>query len=151
MGIGMAGGGWLSDRLVQAYGYRWGRIAVPVGGMLAGAVFLVLGVFATDPAWIVALFALALGAIGATEGPFWMTALELGGRRGGTSAGICNTGGNAGGLLAPILTPLVAQHFGWPWGIVLGSAVCLAGVSLWLWIDPRERIGEEESAPSSAV
>src|SRR5262249_8757555 len=74
MAGGMALGGWLSDRLVQAYGYRLGRAAVPVGGMLAGAALLVLGAFATEPVWIVTLFSLALGAVGATEGPFWMTA-----------------------------------------------------------------------------
>ena len=55
------------------------------------------------------MLALALAAVGACEAPIWTTAVELGGRRGGTAAGICNTGGNAGGLLAPIVTPLVSN------------------------------------------
>jgi dipeptide/tripeptide permease len=78
--------------------------------------------------------------MGAVEGPFWATAVELGGRRGGTSAGICNTGGNAGGLIAPVVTPLVGNRLGWHWAIGLASAICLLGVCLWWWIDPRERI-----------
>jgi dipeptide/tripeptide permease len=86
-------------------------------------------------------FALALAAVGATEGPLWATALELGGRHGATAAGIFNTGGNAGGVVAPIVTPLVSESFGWGWGIGLGSLVCLAGVTFWLWIDPGEGSG----------
>jgi dipeptide/tripeptide permease len=79
-----------------------------------------------------------LASVGATEGPFWATAIELGGRHGGTSAGIFNTGGNAGGVLAPILTPFISKHFGWPWGIGLGSVVCLAGVAFWLGVNPEK-------------
>jgi hypothetical protein len=83
-------------------------------------------------------FALSFGAVGTSEAPFWTTAVELGGRRGGLSAGIVNTGGNVGGFLAPVVTPLVSDRFGWLYGIGLGSLVCLAGVSLWLWINPSE-------------
>jgi len=141
--VGMMGGGSVSDRLVRACGLRTGRAIVPVAGMLLGAAFLLLGIAVREPEQIVASFAIALGAVGLVEAPTWTTAVELGGRRGGTAAGICNTGGNAGGLVAPVLTPLVARDFGWPTAIALGSAVCLAGVVLWRWIDPRERVAED--------
>jgi MFS family permease len=143
MAAGMFGGGWLSDRLVRLYGYRTGRAIVPVAGMLVGAAFLLLGVAVKQAEGIVACFAVALAAVGSVEAPTWQTAQELGGRRGGLAAGICNTGGNAGGLVAPVLTPYVGELFGWPVAIALGSAVCLAGVLLWRWIDPRERVAEE--------
>jgi MFS family permease len=136
---GMAGGGWLADRAQHRYGLRLGRALVPVGGMLGSAGFLILGLLAAEPGWIVLWFALAMAAIGACEGPFWTTAIELGGVRGGTAAGLCNTGGNAGGLLAPIVTPWVSRIAGWPAGISLGSLVCVLGVCLWWWIDPAER------------
>jgi dipeptide/tripeptide permease len=106
--------------------------------MLGGAVLLGGGLLATEPGWIAVWFALALAAVGATEGPMWATALELGGRRRATAAGLFNTGGNAGGVLAPVVTPLVSNAFGWQWGIGLGSLVCLAGVCLWLWINPDQ-------------
>jgi sugar phosphate permease len=141
MAVGMALGGWVSDGLVRLFGYRRGRAMVPVVGLVAGAVFLALGVLARQPEWIVAWFSLALGSAGAVEAPTWTTALELGGRRGGTAAGICNTGGNAGGMIAPVVTPWVAACLGWPWAIALGSLVCLLGAGLWLWVDPRERVG----------
>jgi MFS family permease len=144
MAVGMAGGGWVSDRLVRRFGYRVGRAIVPVAGMLTGAAFLLLGIAVREqPEAIVACFAVALAGVGSVEAPTWTTAQELGGQRGGLAAGICNTGGNAGGMVAPILTPLVGEYFGWPIAIALGSAVCQAGVVLWLLIDPRERSAEE--------
>jgi len=142
MAAGMFLGGGISDWLQRYYGYRFGRAAVPVAGMLASAVLLGLGIAVTQPFWIVTYFALAMAAIGASEGPFWATAIDIGGSRGATSAGIFNTGGNAGGILAPIITPWVSTHIGWQWGISLGGIYCLLGVVLWWWIDPRQRVAE---------
>ena len=75
--------------------------------------------------------------------------VELGGSQGGTAAGICNTGCNLLGLVAPVLTPFlshaviaqsgVTEQVGWQWGIALGGLICLLGGVLWLWIDPHER------------
>ena len=106
-------------------------------GMLLSAVLLGMGVLAREPVWIVIWFTLALGAIGASEGPFWATAVDIGGRSGGTAAAICNTGGNLGGLLAPTLTPWVSDHWGWPSGIALGGVICFLGALCWCRIDPR--------------
>jgi MFS family permease len=143
MASGMVAGGWLSDWMVRLYGYRTGRALVPVVGMLGGALFLGAGAAAGEPRWIVFWFSLALGAVGAVEAPTWNTALELGGRRGGTAAGICNTGGNLGGLIAPIVTPWVGEHYNWSAAIGLAAVVCLLGAGLWRWIDPRERVHEK--------
>ena len=142
MAVGMPLGGWVSDRVERVLGPRRGRRVVPMVGMTAGAVFLVLGVVAQGPGWVVAWFALAMGAVGAAEGPFWATAIALGGKRGGSSGALFNTGGNAGGMLAPILTPWVGQRLGWTWAIGLGGLICLMGVALWLGIDA----GEDSSA-----
>ena len=139
MAVGMPLGGWLSDRLRTVLGYRWGRAVVPLCGMIAGAVLLGLGVVAKEPAWIVTWFSLALGVVGACEGCFWSTAVEVGADRGGTAAAIINTGGNAGGLLAPVVTPWVSRHFHWQLGIGLGGLVCLSGALCWFWIDPKQR------------
>jgi MFS family permease len=152
MVVGMACGGWISDLMIRLFGYRNGRKIVPVAGMLAGAVCLYAGVKAAEPGWIVMWFSLALGAIGATEGPFWSTAIEVGGRMGGTAGGIFNTGGNIGGIVAPMLTPWIAEVFqnedwvqtyftdSWRLSLYLGSLIVLVGVVLWFWINPAERV-----------
>jgi ACS family D-galactonate transporter-like MFS transporter len=140
MAVTMPLGGWLSDRLQRVLGFRLGRTLVPAIGMLLSALLLGLGVLAKEPGWIVGWFTLALGAMGASEGSFWSSAVEAGGAQGGTGAAICNTGGNAGGMLAPWLTPLISAHFGWPWGISLGGVICFLGAILWFWIDPAQRV-----------
>src|SRR5262249_44971791 len=142
MAVGMPLGGWASDRLEHTIATPRSRAIVPMAGMAAGALLLALGTLARDPAWIVFWFALALGAVGATEGPFWATAVELGGRRGGSSAAFFNTGGNAGGMLALVVTPWVGTQLGWGYAVGVGGLVCLAGTVLWLWIDPGDRPGE---------
>jgi MFS family permease len=148
MAVGMVLGGWVADRLRMIYGSHKGRALVPVVGMCAGGTLLILGLLADQTAWIVTLLALALAAVGAVEAPVWTTAIELGGRQGGTAAGICNTGGNAGGLVAPILTPLVSgwlsnrfglsEQLGWQLAISLGSLIAVLGAVLWYWITPAE-------------
>jgi MFS family permease len=138
MALAMPLGGWLSDRIHSAYGWQMARRGLAIVAMTASAALLLLGTRATQPLWIVVWLSLALGVLGIVEGPFWVTAVEVGGRRGGLSAAIFNTGGNAGGVLAPIATPWISDSlgFGWQTGIAAGSAVCLAGALAWCWIDP---------------
>jgi MFS family permease len=106
-------------------------------------------VLSEEIVWIIVWLALALFAVGATEGPVWTAAVELGGRQGGTAAAIVNTGGNLGGIVAPILTPIVSHgvrdvfglsdQAGWQWGITLAGFFSLTGAVLWWWIRPEER------------
>jgi MFS family permease len=135
MAVGMPLGGWIGDGLEHRFGPRRARRIMPMAGLAAGGALLVLGVRATEPSWIATWFALALGAVGMTEAAFWVTAVELGGRRGGSSAALVNTGGNAGGMLAPVVTPWVGQLYGWGPAVGLGALVCLLGVVLWLGIE----------------
>jgi MFS family permease len=146
MAVGMMAGGWLADFVQSRFPGRAGRVAAPAMAMLASAVFLALGLLGDRPLWVLACFTLAMGALGASESSFWVTGVELGRRRGGLSASIVNTGGNLGGMLAPVVTPLFSDYFGWKAGLGLASALCVVGAALWLWIDPEE--GNEAALPS---
>ncbi|MFO0820223.1 MAG: MFS transporter [Pirellulales bacterium] len=137
MALGMAAGGWLADHATARFPNWFGRSLVPALGMIGSALFLLAGIFFGPPWWVVTCFALAMGALGASESPFWVAGVELGGRRGGLSAAILNTVGNAGGLVAPIVTPLFSERFGWQWGLAVASVLCLLGAVLWPWIDPE--------------
>jgi len=146
---GMITGGWLADRLRLSFTGRWSRTAVPMVGLAASGAFLLVGVRFESLAAMVTFLSLALVAVGAAEAPTWTLAVELGGRHGGTAAAICNTSGNAVGLVAPILTPAVSawitNHFavgeriGWQWAISLGSASAIVGAILWFFIAPENR------------
>jgi len=131
MGVCMPLGGWVSDQMERRYGHAIGRKIVPMGSMLMSAALLGLGLITESPAAMVFWFSLSLGAVGAAEGPFWLTAVELGGTRGGIAAAIINTGGNGIGLLAPLLTPMISESLGWKWGISIGGLVCIAGALCW--------------------
>jgi ACS family glucarate transporter-like MFS transporter len=127
-------GGILSDRLVGLWGYRAGRAGVPILGMLASAALLFAATQAREPTVVVSRLFMAHAAIGLCEAPTWVAGLEIGGDNCGTSAAIVNTGGNLGGLLAPVVTVYVAQQYGWNAGFFVASLACLAGVVLWLGI-----------------
>jgi len=144
MAAGMFLGGGLAAVLVRRFGARIGLVIVPIGGMLAGAVFLLIAIGAKEANWMVFWLCLAEAAVGSTEAPQWTIAIELGGRHGATAAGIFNTGGNIGGALAPYGTPFIKDLFrgNWNAAIVASSIILLLGLSLWLWINPRERVAE---------
>jgi MFS family permease len=146
LGVGMAAGGWLADRVQRRYPGRLGWALVPGIAMSLSAAFLFVGVEAREPLWIVTFFGLAMFALGASESSFWQAAVELGGRRGGTAAAIINTGGNGVGLLAPQLTPLISAAVGWKWGIAIGGIVGLLGALCWCGIDPTRRISENKAS-----
>lgn len=164
LAIGMLLGGVISDRLVGALGYRWGRATVALAGMLLGSVCMVLAPMGGSAEWACAMFTLAMGAFGVCEAPAWTTAVDLGGTANATSAGIVNTGGNVGGFVSPVLSPFVAAQFllwttgesvgsqdlsanveGWSRALQLAGLVGLAGAVLWLWIDASDR-GEKRKA-----
>ncbi|HLJ12190.1 MAG TPA: MFS transporter [Planctomycetaceae bacterium] len=134
MVIAMPLGGILSDRLVRAWGYQAGRMCVPIFGMLSSAGLLVLATKADGIVATTALFYLAHAAIGLCEAPTWVAGLELGGENCATSGAIVNTGGNLGGMLAPVVTAYIAQEYGWNAGFVVASVVCLVGVFQWFGV-----------------
>lgn len=141
MAVGMVAGGWSCGRLERRLGRRRGRAAMTGGCLLLAAALMAAGALGRDPSAVVVSFALALAAIGACESAFWTTATDLGGARGGASAALVNTGGNVGGVLAPVVTPLVAAHLGWRGGLGLATAVCLLGAVAWIGIRPPARGG----------
>ncbi|MEZ5399359.1 MAG: MFS transporter [Bryobacteraceae bacterium] len=130
-------GGWLADHAGRRIGKRKGRQLVSMSGMALSAVLLFLGARGAGVTATVVLLALALGCCTMAEGPFWATAIDIGGDQAGASGGIMNTGGNVGGMLAPVVTPLIAARFGWAGGLYFASFLVLIGVFTWLWVNPE--------------
>lgn len=144
MAVGMACGGGVSDVLCRRLGFRWGSRSVALAGMGLSAVFSLLGASTADPPAVTVWFALALGSLGLCEGIFWTTAPVLEPRHGGLACALLNTGGNGVGMLAPVVTPLLGQRYGWDAAVVVACVICAAGGLLWLGIStPKERAGAE--------
>ena len=140
MAIGMAVGGLLTDRLSRVLGVRWSCRSIAMFGMLASAVFAWFGAAAKDPNLVVLLFSLALAALGMCEGIFWTSAPALEPGKGGLAGAFLNTIGNVGGSLAPICTPWIGTHYGWPAAIGVACFTSVLGAVLWLWIDTASRL-----------
>jgi len=68
---------------------------------------------------------------------FWTTATDVGGASRGLSGAFMNTGGNVGGLVSPVLTPLMAQQIGWAGSIGVACTISMVGALVWFLIrDP---------------
>lgn len=134
MAVGMAGGGWISDRLCHWIGIRWGCRQIAIMGMGLSAGFSLLGVSTQNPQQVIEYFSLALGFLGLCEGIFWTTAPALEKRNGGLACALINTGGNGVGMLAPIFTPLLGEQYGWKTAITVACVICGLGGLLWMGI-----------------
>jgi sugar phosphate permease len=143
MGFTMPLGGWVADVASDRWGRRSGRASVASLGMVVSAIFLIAAGYREDARGILICFCISSAAIGLIDGPAWATAVELGGRRGGTSAGIFNTGGNIGGVLATYLSAAIGERFGWDYSLWVGGIICFIGGLLWLGVDPDERCADK--------
>jgi len=132
-------GGVVSDRLVRGRpGPVWGRRLVPIVGMGGAGVFISIGAH-TANAWVAALsLAVATALVLSVEGPFWTTVAGIAGARSGTGGAIMNTGCNLGGLISPMLTPILGEMFGWEPALHVAAGLSVLAAVAWLWISPAE-------------
>jgi MFS family permease len=158
MGFGMIFGGWLADRISPHSSGRSRRGLVSAWGMVASGLVFELGLLGSDSRVMVTAFTISAALLGMCEGAFWTTAVELGRSRGGLAAGMMNMGGNAGGFLSPIATPLLGEYFGrhlgtevgWRASLAVAGAISVVGALLWLGVHsgPRESSTDETTNPS---
>jgi len=131
-------GGWVADLLARRFGVMSGRRYVAISGMLLSAVLLYLGAAGFGPVLTITLLAFAFGCASAAEGPFWATAAAAGKEYAGSAGGFMNTVGNLGGMIAPVLTPLIAARFGWTSALWVASGVVLLGLLAWAGVRDNE-------------
>ena len=130
-------GGLISDRLVRGrLGPVWGRRLIPVVGMGGAGVFISIGAH-TAEAWLAAFsLAIATALVLSVESPFWTTVAGLAGGRSGTGGAIMNTGCNIGGVVSPMLTPMLGEMFGWEPALHLAAGLSVVAALAWFWITP---------------
>ena len=147
-GAGMAVGGFSTDLITRMLGAMRGRRAIVLVGMGLGAVFGLLGVNATDYRQVAICLAISMAALGMCEGVFWTTATDLGGEARGFSGAFMNALGNVGGLISPVLTPIMADQIGWPRSIAVACGVVALGGAVWFAIRiPDAPHGSPSSVP----
>ena len=142
MGAGMAIGGMSTDFVCQRFGTARGRRVIVVTGMGLGALFGLLGVNVTGQINVAMCLAISMAALGMCEGVFWTTATDIGGKSRGFSGAFMNTIGNVGGLISPVLTPIMAERMGWPGAITIACVIVGLGGAVWFAItlpEPQPR------------
>lgn len=136
MGAGMALGGRITDIAGRHLGIVRGRRAIVLTGMGLGAVFGIIAVNVDSFATVAICMAISMAAAGMCEGVFWTTATDIGGQSRGLSGAFMNTGGNIGGFISPVLTPVMARSLGWPTSIAVACVISAIGGAVWLLITP---------------
>ena len=123
-------GGQISDRLSIRFGSATGRRLVPIAGISLSVVFWT-GAAGNRPLTTAVALALSYAFLTACDAIFWAV-IEATGDRSGAACGLLNTGGNGGGILSPVITPMIAARYGWTAALCFGGGVALFALTPWL-------------------
>ncbi len=143
-------GGLLADWAAGRFGMRNGYRGVAVVSMAISVAALVGALQMDGIGATITLLSLAFGSVAIADVVFWAGTIAIAGRQVGAAGGIMNTGGNLGGGIAPILTPMVAARYGWSAGLYLGAGVAVIALVCWLFIDPGQTDRSEAVRPISS-
>jgi nitrate/nitrite transporter NarK len=145
--------GWLAGWLVKrgAALVRVRRGLAVLGYWGAGAMLLVSTRIA-DPVWAMLAMGLASFALDLTLPVSWRTAMDVGGKYAGTTAGTMNMAGQIGGAVGPVVVGYVLQYMNHNWMLTfaLSAAIYAVGGLCWIWIDPVTPVeaAEPETQPA---
>jgi ACS family glucarate transporter-like MFS transporter len=134
-------GGEGSDKLARRIGLRAARRAFGTGGyvLAAGSIFLATQL----PSGFAAGLLIAIGGACSmlTLAPAWATAVDVGGRHAGVTAGTMNTVGQVGGILSPIvLAYIVDATNNWNLPLLVLAGIYGVAALAWLAINPDQRV-----------
>ena len=135
-------GGLVCDALCKRLDPTWGCRLPAMTGLVLVAIFLIAGVYASNPYVAVGLLSLCFGFTQFTEGSFWSASTYIAGPHTAAATGVLNTGGNAAGFFAPVVG-LMVDHLGWLSTLASGSIFALIGAGLWLLV----RVGSGTKPP----
>jgi ACS family glucarate transporter-like MFS transporter len=126
-------GGWVCDTLCRRLGGLRGCRITAISGLVLVAIFLLAGVYASDPYVAVGLLSLCFGFTLFTDTTYWAATTYAAGEHTASACGMLNFGGTMPGLLAPLFGFMI-DHVGWVPTIASGSVFALLGACLWLFV-----------------
>lgn len=137
MCVALVSSGIISDRLVQSGCSRFlARTVMAVVGLVLCGIGLYKGANALTPSDNILWMSVSLGCLGFTYTAAWASCQDLGQKFGGSVVAWMNTWANIGGLLAPTVTALLVQAFGWQTALTMTSIIIGIGVVSWLFVKP---------------
>jgi ACS family glucarate transporter-like MFS transporter len=133
-------GGWIADILTKRYGKRVGRCGVAVVGIALSAVFIALATQVESARLASIVLAGGAGALYLSQSAFWAVTADIAGRSAGSASGLMNMVGQIGGATTAIVTPMIADAFGWTASFLVAAALAVLGSIAWLLVKPDEAI-----------
>ncbi len=137
------GANWIGGLATDALGRRFtpgaARAATGCVGLTLAAGFMAAGMFWPERGTAAVLMALCAFCADLYLGAAWASAVAIGGKAGGTVAGLMNSSSNAAAFVSPLLMGWVLQTYhNWNAVLGLGVATTLVAAVLWLNVNPRE-------------
>ena len=153
MSLGCLLGGAINDRLTRAYGPRVGRCAVAAAAVVLAGIFIASGAHVESARVASIILAGGAGALYISQSSFWSVTADIAATSSGSVSGFMNMGNQIGAAITALLTPWIAERFGWTASFLTASALCLVGACTWLLVDPTRRLvaGQSSIASSPAV
>jgi len=133
-------GGVISDAMVRRSGRALGRRIPSIAGLLLSASCIGLGAGASNAYVTVVLLSLANGLLYFTVASTFAALIDIGGSFAGVTYGCAVTILQCGGIIAPTLTPILANLFGWTFAIYVLGLLAVIGSMLWLLIDAGDNL-----------
>ncbi len=143
-------GGMCSDFLVKRYGAAIGRRAVAVTGLFLAAGCLHIGARAADPYAAVVMLSLGDGFLYFAGATGVGAVIDIAGPHAGTVYGLTVTATQLGGAVAPTLTPIIADRFGWDTALQFAGVLALGSAFVWFFIDVSKKISVRDEKLNDA-
>jgi MFS transporter, ACS family, hexuronate transporter len=138
---------WSLAAMAHGAAHLASGLAIPVVNLDAKSGFAVISLTGAAAGFALARFALGIGEAGNFPASIKAVAEWFPKKERALATGIFNSGTNVGALATPLLVPLIAQYWGWPWAFVLTGAVGLLWLAVWL---PLYRSPESHPRVSAA-
>ena len=125
-------GGWLADKAAIKFGHNIGRKLFPLLGMVGAGILLVLGSQAPTPVAAVAFISASNGLLCLTMGGYYSMPIVFSSQNAGKITGLYATCATIGGIMAPLLTGIVVDHYGYNCALYLGAGISIIGAFILL-------------------
>jgi ACS family glucarate transporter-like MFS transporter len=145
-------GGAVSDGLTKWHGPRLGRCGLATFGIALAGIFIAFGSQVASARVASLVLAGGAGALYLSQSSFWSVSADIAGKASGSVSGFMNMGAQIGGAVTALLTPAIADRFGWTASFLVAAGLCLVGAAAWLMVDPTRLLSPVNSSitPSAA-